>query len=195
MTTHDEVPASTPRPEVPDVLDGPASTFVEEFGLVWHTANNPRMEGRIVGLLMIVDAPFLSSAQIARLLHASAGAVSTACRALVDMGFIKRHVIPGDRNHYFRAEDDIWGGFLAAERSYLVRLAAAISLGFDAVDDDCSGPVRRLTNARNYMHWLAGYHRKMLGDWQAYRDAVAADPSLAPRGPLYPETDDSTGAP
>ncbi|GAA4623769.1 MULTISPECIES: GbsR/MarR family transcriptional regulator [Cellulomonas] len=172
---------------VPDALDEAASTFVEQFGLVWESASSPRMEGRIVGLLMITDAPYLSSQQIARLLRASAGAVSTACRALVDVGFVKRHVVPGDRNHYFKVEDDIWGGFLAGERGYLVRLSEAIALGFAAVDDDADGPQRRLTNARNYMHWLAGYHRKMLADWQAYRDAVAADPSLAPTGPLYPD--------
>ncbi|GAA3799250.1 GbsR/MarR family transcriptional regulator [Cellulomonas soli] len=175
------------RPLVPDRLDEASVRFVEEFALVWESANGPRMEGRVVGLLMLVDAPYLSSSQLAGLLHASAGAISTACRKLVEVGFVKRHVIPGDRNHYFRVEDDIWGSFLAGERSYLVRLSEAIAVGFSAIGEDDDGPRRRLTNARNYMAWLAGYHRKMLADWQAYRDAVAADPSLAPQGPLHAE--------
>lgn len=162
-------------------LDEPSRQFVEEFGLVWEKAQSTRMEGRITGLLMIVDAPYLSSAQIAHLLQASAGAVSTATRRLVEVGFIKRHAVPGDRNHYFRVEDDIWGDFLAGERRYLLNLAEAISVGFGAIDDSDTGPRRRLSNARNYMTWLSGYHLKMLGDWHAYRDAMAAaDPADVP---------------
>ncbi|MBU4337742.1 MAG: transcriptional regulator [Actinobacteria bacterium] len=167
------------------VLDEPRVQFVEQFALVWATAGNPRMEGRIMGLLMILDQQYLSSTQIATMLHASAGAVSTSTRQLVDVGFLKRHVIPGDRNHYFRVEDDIWGSFLAGERHYLERLQDVIETGFAAVPGRAEagdggeadhGPLLRLTNARLYLTWLAGYHRRMLVDWRAYRDAAHAAP-------------------
>ncbi|HEY0217266.1 MAG TPA: MarR family transcriptional regulator [Cellulomonas sp.] len=164
----------------PLVLDAAEQQFVEEFALTWENSHSPRMEGRVVGLLMIVDRPYLSSQQIAALLHASAGAVSGATRRLLEVGFVKRHVIPGDRNHYFRAEDDIWGSFLAGERLYLRRLGRVIEDGLAATDPDAAGPRRRLGNAQHYMEWLAGYHRKMLADWQVYRDAHAQGPAGAP---------------
>ncbi|HEY0188745.1 MAG TPA: MarR family transcriptional regulator [Cellulomonas sp.] len=151
-------------------LDAAAHRFVEEFALTWEASNHPRMEGRIIGLLMIVDQPYLSSQQIATLLRASAGAVSGATRRLIEVGFVKRHVVPGDRNHYFRVEDDIWGSFLAGERAYLRRLGQVIEDGFAAAEQ-ADGPRRRLANAQHYMEWLSGYHRKMLTDWQIYRDA------------------------
>lgn len=177
---------STPEPEadgphVP-VLDDARTQFVEQFALVWATAGNPRMEGRIMGLLMILDEPYLSSTQIATMLHASAGAVSTSTRQLVDVGFLKRHVIPGDRNHYFRVEDDIWGSFLAGERHYLQRLQDVIDTGFDALPGGerpasaASGPLLRLSNAQLYLGWLQGYNARMLSDWRAYRDAAHAAP-------------------
>lgn len=156
------------------VLDAAAQHFVEQFALTWSDLNNPRMEGRIIGLLMISDRPYLSAQQIARLLSASAGAVSTGTRRLVEVGFVKRHAVPGDRQHYFRAEDDIWGSFLAGERAYLTHLQRVIDDGL-AIAGDAEGPHRRLVNARKYMEWLAGYHRKMLADWEAYRDAQSAD--------------------
>lgn len=168
-------------PRVPE-LDDARTQFVEQFALVWATAGNPRMEGRIMGLLMILDEPFLSSTQIATMLHASAGAVSTSTRQLVDVGFLKRHVIPGDRNHYFRVEDDIWGSFLAGERHYLQRLQDVIDTGFDAVPGGGrtrtaeSGPLLRLSNAQLYLGWLQGYNARMLSDWRAYRDAAHAAP-------------------
>ena len=156
------------------VLDAAAEHFVEQFALTWTASHSPRMEGRIVGLLMIVDRPYLSSQQIAKLLKASAGAVSTGTRRLVETGFVKRHAVLGDRQHYFRVEDDIWGSFLAGERNYLGHLRNVIDDGL-ALAGDADGPHKRLVNARNYMEWLAGYHRKMLADWEAYRDAQPAD--------------------
>lgn len=166
-------PSSQPAANPPGLpsLDDKTLQFIEQFALVWASTGNPRMEGRIVGLLMIVDVPYLSSTQIASLLHASAGAISVSTRQLVDIGFIKRHVVPGDRNHYFRVEDDIWGSFLSGERNFLSRLQDVIDTGFAVVpSDDMHGPHRRLTYARLYMTWLTGYNRKMLADWQAYRD-------------------------
>ncbi|WP_108723838.1 GbsR/MarR family transcriptional regulator [Cellulomonas timonensis] len=176
-------PASARQP----TLDETSQRFVEEFGLAWEGMHSTRMEGRVIGLLMIIDEPYLSSAQIGSLLRASAGAVSTSTRRLGDAGFIKRHMIPGDRSHYFRVEDDIWGGFLAGERAYLVRLSDAITTGFATLDsDEDHPPRRRLTNARNYMTWLAGYHRKMLADWEAYRDALPDDEDSAADAALPP---------
>ncbi len=174
---------TAPDPAEP-TLDDDALEWIEQFASTWDNANSSRMEGRVVGLLMIIDRPYLSSQQIATLLQASAGAVSTATRHLVEIGFILRHSIPGDRNHYFRAEDDIWGSWLASERTYLPRLQRVIDSGLMAVSETDPGPRRRLLNARNYFEWLAGYHRQMLADWEAHRDALAAADSAA--APLAP---------
>lgn len=165
------------RPSEP--LSEEARTFVEDFAFSWGAAGNPRMDGRVLGLLLIVDRPFLSSTQIADLLGASAGAVSMSTRALVSLGFLKPHSLPGDRNRYFRVEEDVWGSFLAGERDYARRVTSTIEYGLDILPDDASGPRTRLQNARRYMIWLMGYHRKMLADWQAYRDADI-DEDVAP---------------
>jgi DNA-binding transcriptional regulator GbsR (MarR family) len=168
------------RTEPSDVLDEAVSAFVEDFAYAWGAAGNPRMEGRVLALLLIVDEPYLSSARIADLLQASAGAVSMSTRALVNLGFLKRHAIPGDRSHYFRTEDDVWGGFLAGERDYVRRINSTLEFGLDVLPEDASRPRTRLTNALRYMTWLVGHHRKMLAEWQEYRDStLAADASGA----------------
>lgn len=152
-------------------LDEDTRVFIEDFASSWELANNARMEGRILGLLIIVDEPYLSSAQIGHLLRASTGAVSMATRALVTVGFLKRHAVPGDRAHYFRVEDDVWGTFLSGEREYLRRMKSAVVGGLAIVPGEAASPRTRLRNAERYMTWLEGYHRKMLLDWEAYRDA------------------------
>lgn len=152
-------------------LDEATRVFIEDFAYGWSMMGNARMEGRVLGLLLIVDEPYLSSSQIAEMLQASTGAVSMSTRALVSAGFLKPHSLPGDRNHYFRAEDDVWGSFLAGEREYLTRLASTIDFGLDILPETTSPPRTRLGNARRYMTWLAGHHRKMLAEWEKYRDA------------------------
>ena len=155
---------------MPVDLDEATRVFVEDFAYAWGQAGIPRMEGRILGLLLIVDAPMLSSARIAELLGASAGAVSMATRSLINVGFIRPHSVPGDRNRYFRVEDDVWGGFLASEREYFGKVSATIDYGLGLLEDTDGGPRTRLENARRYMTWLSGYHSRMLADWEAYRD-------------------------
>lgn len=146
------------------------ATFVEQFALTWDGSLTGRMEGRIVGLLMILDRPYLASSEIMSMLNASAGAVSMAARRLMVAGFIHRHVVPGDRRHHYAVDDDIWGGFLATERVYLARLSTLIEAGFVEVEPD-SAPRRRMVHARNYLTWLREYNKTMLADWEAYRDS------------------------
>lgn len=149
--------------------------FAEEFGLYWEQAGSPRMDGRILGYLIIMNAPYISSAELAKVLNASAGSVSMATRRMVDAGFIKRHVVPGDRSHYFRADDDPWGSFLAGERRYLDRQRELLERGFEVIGDGDADARERLRNGRDYMSWLVTHHRKMLAEWEAFKQERNAD--------------------
>ena len=146
--------------------------FVEQFAVMWEMAGSSLMDGRILGYLMMMRQPYISSADLGAALSASAGSVSMSTRRLVESGFIKRHVVPGDRSHYFRAEDDVWGSWLAGERRYLDRQRVTIEQGLavldpaDAQDEEVR---RRLVNGRDYMSWISQHHRKMLLDWEAFK--------------------------
>lgn len=145
--------------------------FVESFGVLREMAGSPRMEGRVLGYLMTSTKPYVSSAELAAALKASAGSISVITRRLIEMGMVARHAIPGDRSHYFKVDDDIWGSFLAGERRYLDRHRAMFVDLLADLPAELDGPRRRLRNARNYMEWLASYHRKMLADWKAYNES------------------------
>lgn len=41
-------------------------------------------------------------------------------------------------------------------------------------------PRRRLQIARDYMIWVAQYHKKMLADWEDYKRAQSQDPEEQP---------------
>ena len=80
--------------------------FIEEVGLDFEQTGLPRMSGRLFGWLLISEPPHQSPAELAEVLNASKGSISTSIRLLVQMGFVERYVIPGSRHDYFRLPKD-----------------------------------------------------------------------------------------
>lgn len=181
-------------------------SFVEEVGLVWEAAGSSRMDGRIIAYLLITDVPYVSSAALARALRVSAGSVSLATRRLVEAGFIRRHAVPGERSHYFRVDDDVWGSFLAGERRYLDRQEQLAERAIELLGPEEEAPRRRLGNMRDYMRWVRGSHHDLLTQWRTYRSQAAdqatdrqtdrpADETVDPAAGLREEGGPAAGEP
>ena len=145
--------------------------FAEEVSLIWEMTGTSRMDGRVLGYLMIMDRPYISSAELAKALNASTGAVSMATRRLIDTNYIRRHSVPGDRSHYFKAEEDPWGSFLASEGRYFDRHIRAIDTALRWLDPSEKDAQVRLRNGRDYLEWIQDYHHKMRADWEQHKQA------------------------
>jgi DNA-binding transcriptional regulator GbsR (MarR family) len=145
------------------------SNLVEEMGLLWTELGSPRMQGRVLGYLMLSNAPYVSSADLAEALHASTGSISTATKVLVDEGFIKRVGIAGQRSFFFRAEDDVWGAFLGTEGRYLHRRQLFAERALQALGAADERPRTRFLNMRDYHEWLAAHHHEIKAEWDRYK--------------------------
>ncbi len=163
----------------PDPLEAERREFVEAFALTWAATGETTMDGRVLGYLIIMRPEYISSADLAAAIEASTGAVSMSTRRLVEEGFVRRRIIPGDRNHYFYSDGAVWGTWLATERRYIDRQRENMQRGMDlvAASDDPGDQMafRRVRNGRDYMKWLREYHYQMLEEWQefkAQRDAA-----------------------
>jgi DNA-binding transcriptional regulator GbsR (MarR family) len=150
------------------------SELIDDMGTLWEELGMPRAEGRIVGCLILSNAPAKSSAELMSELGMSAASISTSTRRLAEVGFIKRVTQAGRRGHFFKAEDDVWGAFLAGERGYLEKRAAFAQSILELLGPDDEAPRRRVTNMRDYMVWLRSYHRKMLSDYEKFKQERAA---------------------
>lgn len=80
--------------------------FIEEVSIVFEETGLPRMAGRMFGWLLISDPPYQSPAELAEVLMASKGSISTTVRLLVQLGLIDRFVIPGERHDHFCLHED-----------------------------------------------------------------------------------------
>lgn len=143
--------------------------FVEELGLMWEQLGYPRMQGRVLGYLMLSNADHVSSAELAEALNASAGSISTATRVLTESSLIRRVAVPGARGHFFRADDDVWGAFLLNERRYLRREQVYAQNVLAELGPQDEGPRRRMQNLHDYMNLVIELHRRSLEEWEAFK--------------------------
>jgi DNA-binding transcriptional regulator GbsR (MarR family) len=88
-----------------ELSDGEKS-FIEEVGIVFEQTGLTRMSGRMFGWLLISEPPYQSASELAEVLMASKGSISTTVRLLVQMEIIERYVIPGERHDNFRLKKD-----------------------------------------------------------------------------------------
>ncbi len=145
--------------------------FIDRFTDAWELMRGKRINGRVLALLIITDEPYLSSADLGRLLNASPGTISTATRALLTAGYITKVTKPDSRVVHFRAEDDVWGAFLSREKLGLQRMEEVLSAARSTTPGTEPAPARRLRNGSRYMAWIDQHHRNVLNQWQEYRDA------------------------
>ena len=82
--------------------------FIETVGLSFELVGLPRMAGRILGWLLISNPPYQSPSELAEVLQASKGSISTMTRLLTQLGLIERTSLPGQRRDYFRLRPNAW---------------------------------------------------------------------------------------
>ncbi|MFJ9557513.1 GbsR/MarR family transcriptional regulator [Nocardiopsis sp. NPDC101807] len=158
--------------------EGFRDDFVRRFSEYWQSQGRPRTEGRIVGYLLLADREAVSAEEIAEGARVSRGSVSQSVRRLREMGFVEVVGVPDRRSRLVAMDEDVWGGFLRNERSYLRRQRELAASALERLPS-LSPPARnRLRNMHDYMSWLDDYHDTLLSHWEEFkaeRDRGAAD--------------------
>lgn len=147
--------------------------FIEEMGLMFQESGDPRISGRIFGLLLI-EGRELSLHQISDRLAVSRASVSTNARMLVKRGMIRRTAHSGDRQDFYEI-----GGFPSVEMlgelvERMLRQAKTIQSFVAPIrleNAAASGRVEELSR-------VFGQSAKLLRDWAAalHDENTAKDP-------------------
>ena len=117
-------------------MDAERLGYVEEFGLSFEGFGLPRMVGRVLGALMVSEARELSAEELAELLSASRGSISTATRSLVQMGLVQRFSRTGERRDYFRVKPGAWQGLMRREMESLGSFRKMAERGLALMEGD-----------------------------------------------------------
>lgn len=140
--------------------------FIEDFGLLFEESGHPRMAGRILGCLLISDPPYLSTTELAEILQASKGSLSTMTRFLLQMGLIERVGLPGRRRDYFQIKSGAWTqlvGHAVYELSALRKLAER---GLELMESQDSELKQRLQEARDLFSYMEREYPLLIERWE-----------------------------
>ena len=108
--------------------------YIEEYG-VYTASGLPRMAGKVLGWLMVCTPPNQTAEDIETALGASRGAVNTMTRLLMQVGYVEKIGIPGQRRAYFRVKEDVWTQIVLNELNQMRQLRDLAERGLRLLAD------------------------------------------------------------
>jgi hypothetical protein len=148
--------------------------FVEELGVLFELeAGTPRMVGRTLGWLLVCYPPEQSAADLAEMLQASKGSISTATRALLRMGFIERVRFRGERFDRFRVEPEAWDEFFWRDEQFKTP-RRVFRLGLDALGGEPPARRARLEELDSIYAWWEKRMPRLREEYLADRRKAAS---------------------
>lgn len=143
--------------------------FAEEIGLFFEENGLPRMQGRILGWLLVCDPPEQSAEDLAEALSASRGSISMAIRMLQDNKAVERRTVPGSRRAYYRLRPGFW----LQEADTKARLARSwlrlTERGLGLMTDHRPERTERLREAREMYAFLEQEYAAIAERWRRRR--------------------------
>ncbi|GAA3760869.1 GbsR/MarR family transcriptional regulator [Salinactinospora qingdaonensis] len=133
--------------------------FIEELAQFFEDSGLPRMEGRVLGWLVVCTPAHQSAEEIATALGASRGAISMAVRLLQRAEAVERVSFPGTRRHYYRLRPGMW----RREIDRRVHEATAVrTMAEDGLNRLASAPDQDLQRLRDLYDMYAFLEREYL---------------------------------
>jgi DNA-binding transcriptional regulator GbsR (MarR family) len=106
-------------------MDAATSRFTDRMGLLFEAEGQPRIAGRLFGLLLVSD-DLRSLDQLADALSVSKASVSTNARMLAEKGVLERVCRPGDRHDYYRVSPELFSRTMAERLRRWQRFTEAV---------------------------------------------------------------------
>jgi DNA-binding transcriptional regulator GbsR (MarR family) len=149
--------------------------FIEEVGLYFERIGLTRMEGRIIGWLLICDPPHQTMGELVEAIGASKSSVSVALRTLTTLYLVERVSIPGDRRDYYKVDSDMWNRSFRARMYQVTEIRKLAERGIELLADEPPERRRRLELTRDHNAFMEQEFPKLLEQWEAIKKAKGYD--------------------
>lgn len=134
--------------------------FVEEMGLMFQEQGEPRIAGRVLGLL-VIEGRELSLQQISERLAVSRASVSTNARRLAKRGAIRLTAHAGDRQDFYTLNDAPYVDLLGEMAQRVILQAQALQAQVEPLRAENPPASERVEDMSKALLHAA----KILGDW------------------------------
>jgi len=155
--------------------------FVERFSAELTEAGFPRMAARVFVTVMSADSGRLTAPELMASLQASAAAISTAVRYLIQVQLLDREHEPGSRKDHYRVRDDVWHEATIRRDKMLLRWDTTLRDGVAALGTDTPAGAR-ISETLEFFAFLQRELPALLDRWLASRVANVRGEPLAALG-------------
>ena len=156
--------------------------FVENLGLLVEALTGlTRMSGRILGWLMIGDAPAATMPDLTEALHTSKSAISTSTRQLMQVGLIERKSVPGQRRDVYQLRPDVWSRLLLWEAQKYARFHNLAEEGLTLLADAPDEKKKAMQEMADLTGHLAEGVPRLITQWQENTSRTTSSRSVRNR--------------
>jgi DNA-binding transcriptional regulator GbsR (MarR family) len=124
------------------------------------------MAGRVYGALLVADPPEMSADELASMLKASRGSISTSTRMLELMGLVERLSKLGERRDYFRNRPGAWAASMQLRMNAMSLFLKLAEKGLDVVDSDDPEVLEGLRDMKAFFSFMVTEFPKILEKWE-----------------------------
>jgi DNA-binding transcriptional regulator GbsR (MarR family) len=128
--------------------------FIEDIGILYEEMGLPRMAGRIFGWLLLCEPAYQSAEQLATVVEASKGSISSMTRLLIQTGIVEKIGIPGKRGTYYRIRSGSWSKLMKKRLPYLTSMRKLTERGLELIADRTPESQQRLQELHDFYAFL-----------------------------------------
>jgi DNA-binding transcriptional regulator GbsR (MarR family) len=139
--------------------------FADEIGLLYEDLGVPRIWGRVLGWLLTCEPNYQSAEELATVLHASRGSISTATTSLVRGGWLERQTLRGDRRTYYRIRPGAWTSVFEQQIQTAKKMRQLAQRGLELLDGEPAERRRRLQEMYNLTAFFERESPALLAQW------------------------------
>lgn len=154
-----------------DRVNDAKRAYIEEMGVFMASHGLTRMDGRVLGALLVAEPAETTAEALASLLMASRSSISVALRRLEGWGFVDRVSKAGERKDFFRNRPDAWTELMQRRQRTLIDFQRMAARGLELLETDDPDARRGLTEMLEFYTYFEREQPKILRGWLAWKAA------------------------
>jgi len=141
--------------------------FVEDFALTLERLGLVRMTGRVVGWLLVSDPPEQTFGQIAEVLQASKGSISTSLKFLTTAGWVNKTSKPGVRGDFYTIRPGVMPDLVRQQSAQYGLFNEVTGKGLAMLEGAPAERRARLEDMHEFFTWLSEEMPALMDRWDA----------------------------
>jgi DNA-binding transcriptional regulator GbsR (MarR family) len=143
--------------------------LVEKFGVFFEEMGYVRMQGRVVGCLLLSEVSHLTFQEIQNYLNASKSSISTALNSLILIGLVDYFTQDSERKRFFKIDAQSWFNFSNRHIHKVTHMGQLIKECIRLRPPTESG-VHDLSEVADFYVFLSQQLPEMLQKWEKQRE-------------------------